>query len=108
MANVRTAFGAILNTVTTVAATSSNTVEQAASAIDMLGAFITKARQEQRDSHIVQAHDYRFKLLAEAAIAKKQLVETINKEVSNTPNGKQLFETYFAEYSALFPTEAQP
>ena len=99
---------AVLGTINSSAMSIAKVIDSAASAVDMLDMYVQKAKRQQIERHTVDSHDYRFTLLSEAANAKRKLVTSIEKELANDVNGQQKFNTYFAEYEALFAPAVQP
>ena len=105
MATVRaSASGSIismLNTVNASAQSVAKIIDAGSDSVDMLTAFITKAKAEQSKAHLFAAKDYDDNLIHEAALAKSKREATLEKELRQDQRLADLYQQNHAEYAAL-------
>lgn len=79
MATTRSAFGAVMGSVKTAATMTTTTLATAESSIEMLGAFVEKARREQEVRYHLQSLTSEDRLVQEArveAVERKEMLDT--------------------------------
>ncbi|RUX60146.1 hypothetical protein [Mesorhizobium sp. M7A.F.Ca.CA.002.12.1.1] len=91
----------ILGTVNASAQSVAKVIEAGSDSVDMLTAFITKAKAEQAKAHLFAAKDYDDNLIHEAALAKSKREANLTKELRNDADLARLYQANHAEYAAL-------
>jgi hypothetical protein len=99
-------FTALLNAVTTAANASAQSINTAASGLDMLDKFVAKAKEDQAFRHTIDGANYRHSYLLDAAktITDKELQI---ERMLNSVEVKERFNSHFDKLAALVaPKEA--
>jgi flagellar biosynthesis regulator FlaF len=97
----------MLSTVNASASTVAKTINATADSVDMLTAYITKAKAEQTKTHIIEAKNFDDNLIQEASLAKSKREAALEKELRADQRLAQLYQQNHAEYTALlFPQQS--
>lgn len=93
---------AVLNTVNVAAQQAARTVTTAASGLDMLDAFVQKAKAEQAMRHTVDAVTYQMRLVREATDREVISQQEIAKKMKADAEYAQLYAATKAHLDAAF------
>ncbi|MER9436676.1 hypothetical protein NKJ04_17435 [Mesorhizobium sp. M0618] len=91
----------VLGTVNASAQSIAKVIEAGSDSVDMLTAFITKAKEEQRKAHLFAMKDYDDNLIHEAAFAKSKREATLVRELKQDAELAKLYQQNHAEYAQL-------
>lgn len=109
MATVRASTGstivAILGTLNASASSIAKVIDAGADSVDMLTAYIQKAKSEQAAAHKIAAERHETNLINEAAKEQAKLERDLEKELSGDKRLSELFLQNQATYKALFTEE---
>jgi hypothetical protein len=83
-------------------------VDAAASGVDLLDNYITKAKREQSLAHKLSAKDFLDDLINEASITRAKKLATMEKEISQDQDVSKHFNSCISEYKTLFAAELSP
>lgn len=95
---------ALLGTIDITAKAVSQSVGVIASGVDMLDTYVNRAKDQQRQRHIIEDADWLQSLKEDAALAR---VERTKKFATQLDSAQRLeLNKHLASYDALFVTEA--
>jgi len=97
-ATVSTLLGTIGSAATMVA----KTIDSAASSVDMLDRFVQRAKDHQRDQHLVEDRHWRRNLIIDAGNAQQKIEANLVNEYAGDPAAQQRFKTIVADLESLF------
>lgn len=107
MSTTRLAFGSILATVQTTAATITSTLEAANSGVGMLSAFVTEAADNQRLRHIADREDFLENLIQERAEARALSAIKVETFCKKSAEHAQHYADAYACFTKLLRPETQ-
>lgn len=97
-----------VGSVATAAEAVGATIDAAASSVDLLSSFITKAKREQALTHKQQHKDFLDDLINEAGINRAKKLTAMEKEIQADPQLQTHFTNCVSEYKTLFAAELNP
>jgi response regulator of citrate/malate metabolism len=92
----------ILNGISTTANAATQSITSAATGLDMLDAYIQKAKKQQAIDHALEMDTYQEEAIATASAAHQQKMEAILKVMHSDPVRKAHFDEIHSRLSALF------
>ena len=104
MSTTRMSFGAVLGSVQSAATTITSTLDAATGAVGMLTAFVSKASDEQRKRHIIDAEDFVESLVLERAEMRTAANIKAEKFMAKSADHAKHFKTAYDRYSSLLRT----
>lgn len=91
----------LLGTIGAAASMVAKTVDSASSSVDMLDAYVQRAKSHQAVTHKIEDASWLSSLKEDAAIERIKRHKTIAATLTTTQD-RTLFDQYLAEFDALF------
>lgn len=107
MANTRSTFGSLLGTVEKTANTVINVLDAANGGVSMLNAYVSKAANEQRVRHILDAEVFKENLIREVAQEEANSTLKIQKFMAQSPEHTEAYKTSYEKFSKLIKPTAE-
>lgn len=92
----------LLGTLNSTANMVARTVDSAASSVDMLDAYVQRAKRNQTDQHKVEDLHWRRNLILDAAKEQEKKENAIIKEYAHDTSRQQKFNNITEQLEALF------
>ena len=91
----------MLGSIGSAASMVSKTIDSASASVDMLDAYVQRAKVNQASAHKIADADYLRNLIEDAGIERVKRHKTIEATLA-TQQERVLFDQYLSEYQALF------
>ena len=91
----------VLETIGTVATTATQTVGAITASVDMLSAFIHKARENQIAQHELEADDFYERLAEEAALERSERQAELQRKLNANPDIASHYAANYQHVSAI-------
>ena len=82
------------------------TIDSAASSVDMLDAFVQRAKTSQAESHTIEDSIRRSNLILDTAKEQEKRLTTLHKEYASDAARQQRFQSVVADLEQLFLPQA--
>jgi hypothetical protein len=96
----------LLGTIGSAANAIAKTVDSATSGIDMLDAYVQRAKKLQLQQHAIEDADWLQNLKEDAALIQVKRSKSLASQLNNSERVE--LNLHIARYDALFVTETQP
>jgi len=107
MANTRTTFGSLLGTVEKTATTVINVLDAANGGVSMLNAYVSKAANEQRVRHILDAEVFKENLIREVTYEEANSTLKVQKFCKQSPEHEAAYAASYEKFSNLLNPKEQ-
>lgn len=98
-------FGSLFGTVTTTAEAFSKVVESSVTGVDMIDAFVQKAKADQAERYAVERRDHKQLVLEEVSRERGQRRARLQEELQADPVFAQHYAEAYKELSSVFDEE---